>query len=124
MTEQEKQLLLIDLCARLTYNIILYDSLHDITFNEIDWFNPINNIITYSKASVPIEEVKPYLRPMSSMTNEECFEYNGLCNETADFDWEIISYKIYDWLNTHHFDYRGLIKKGLALEATEEMYKF
>ena len=68
------------------------------------------------------QSVKPYLRPMSSMTLEERFEYNGLINYVADFSFELMSWKVYDWLNKHHFDYRGLIEKGLALEAPEGMY--
>lgn len=86
-----------------------------------------------------IEEFKPYLRPMSSMTEEEREELSDyLCEK-------VMSNKIgitippnptqgkgipfiwmgdcLDWLNAHHFDYRGLIEKGLALEAPEGMYK-
>lgn len=33
------------------------------------------------------------------------------------------SQQVIDWLLAHHFDYRGLIPMGLALEATEGMYK-
>jgi hypothetical protein len=65
---------------------------------------------------VPIELVKPYLRPMSSMTEEELKEY-----ENARSDW-YDDLKTYDWLDAHHFDYRGLIPMGLALEATKNMY--
>lgn len=62
-----------------------------------------------------MENIKPYLRPMSSMTKEEKKEYNKLlCWRSPK--------KVFDWLNAHHFDYRGLIKKGLALEAPKEMY--
>lgn len=112
-----KKLLLKDLSSRLPYGVIvhlIYDkntmvdremglsSLHNIVFNHV--------------------EAKPYLRPMYSMTYEERFEYNGLCNEVCEFDHEIISHKIYDWLDAHHFDYRGLIPMGLAIEAPEGMY--
>ena len=87
--------------------------------------------------------IKPYLRPMSSMTEEELRElndkygsiayffiqeppyYHGLQAQHSDIgSIEISEFsKIYDWLNAHHFDYCGLIEKGLALEAPEEMYK-
>lgn len=62
-------------------------------------------------------EIKPFLRPMSSMTEEEENEYESLI--AWHKEWEVT-----DWLNSHHFDYRGLIEKGLALEAPEDMYKF
>jgi hypothetical protein len=83
---------------------------------------------------------KPYLRPLSSMTEEESAELSNIISEW--FDKELfdlteepfleyallkinysISPQLFDWLNAHHFDYRGLIEKGLAIEATEGMYK-
>ena len=68
-----------------------------------------------------IEEIKLYLRPMSSMTEEESttYEYSFLYSN----DLRIYAEEYIDWLNAHHFDYRGLIEKGLALEAPEGMYK-
>lgn len=72
-----------------------------------------------------------YLRPMSSMTEEEEKEYNQLCyncQEQDSVDYNITELDrtqliyVVDWLNAHHFDYRGLIEKGLALEAPEGMY--
>ena len=70
---------------------------------------------------IPDNELKPYLRPMSSMTEEEKKDYNSKF-EGRDFSWEIY-YGSTDWLNEHHFDYRGLIPMGLALPAPEGMYK-
>ena len=78
-----------------------------------------HNAIGYDFGFFPVEHVKPYLRPMSSMTVEERFEYNGF--DGYIFSDEDVIIKI-DWLNKHHFDYRGLIKKGLAIEAPENMY--
>ena len=78
------------------------------------------------------KDVRPYLRPMSSMIKEERMEYNkfndfGSANlrryEYEDFILYIPAFERIDWLNAHHFDYRGLIEKGLALEAPEGMYK-
>lgn len=73
-----------------------------------------------------IEYIKPYLRPMSSMTEEE----EKVFSEFLEFQSEYVSdadldnkTDMYDWLNAHHFDYRGLIEKGLALEAPADMYK-
>lgn len=79
----------------------------------------------------PIEEanellIKPYLRPMSSMTEEEEKEFNGQMYKAKPYS-DGKSYNVYEvigldinYLNAHHFDYFGLIPKGLALEVTEE----
>jgi len=73
-----------------------------------------------------IWENKPYLRPMSSMTEEESREYNSF---SLGEDWVsnpymgVPAFHVLDWLNSRHFDYRGLIEKGLALEAPNGMYK-
>lgn len=111
MTPEEKQLLLKDLCARgpygvkvvylaTTYSIQYVDS----KFDEVKLEGMLH--------TVGIGYIKPYLRPISSMTEEECNEY-------ADTDW----FEGLDWLLAHHFDVRFLIGKGLALEAPENMYK-
>jgi len=77
-------------------------------------------------------QIRPYLRPMSSMTEEEEKEYNKTKAKIAvqwdDYGTPIgyeytYTIKTFDWLNSHHFDYRGLIEKGLALEAPKDMYK-
>ena len=132
MTQEEKQLLLIDLCARLPYGVIVdykeneFESPHwRITTIYPDTFD---GWIGYDKrvgagsesGSRPfkIGKVKPYLRPMSSMTEEEKEEYD----KTFDWDYSIQGTP-FDWLNAHHFDYHGLIPMGLALEAPEDMYK-
>ena len=82
------------------------------------------------EVGVPVEFIKPYLRPMSSMTEEELKEYHKTFFYHERYDNEhktgqncSITFETYDWLNSHHFDYRGLIKKGLALEMPEEMVK-
>ena len=63
--------------------------------------------------------IKPYLRPMASMTEEEKINYRAFFNyDGVEYPDEYI-----DWLNKNMFDYRGLIEKGLALEAPEGMYK-
>jgi hypothetical protein len=78
---------------------------------------------------VPVEFIKSYLRPMLSMTEEEKREFVQfhcvtLCPIIID---EMLTLNnesnMFDWLNEHHFDYRNLIKKGLALVAPEGMYK-
>ena len=135
MTQEEKQLLLKDLSARLPYGVMMKVShlSHPIALDEFVLFT-----IKTGK-----EEGIPYLRPMSSMTEEELKElndkygniayffiqkppyYHGLQAQHEDIgSIEISEFsKIYDWLNAHHFDYRCLIEKGLALEAPEGMYK-
>ena len=119
MTEQEKQLLLKDLCARLPYG----------TKVKLGKYIKIVESVSFEKEGVyvwieggnfPIHNAKPYLRPMSSMTEEEAKEWNQLLPHD---DWHIGDPIIFDWLNAHHFDYRGLIEKGLALEAPEGMYE-
>ena len=116
MTQEEKQLLLKDLCARLPYGVkvqcdkypfpvtILYaGDLNEVKFKETGGIEHIDCVM-------------PYLRPMSSMTEEETKIHGDLiCN--------CQNYEVVDWLNAHHFDYRGLIEKGLALEAPEGMYE-
>ena len=68
-----------------------------------------------------IFNIRCYLRSMSSMTEEEQSEYDKL-QYLGRGDLAQGVEKI-DWLNAHHFDYRGLIKKGRALEAPVDMYK-
>ena len=130
MTQQEKQILLKDLCARLPYGIIASVSGSD---EEFQHFHILG--IKYDKVLVKndmllvenfedVEVVKPYLRPMSSMTEEERKEYNNECNKVLLLRYSAKNhYPVTDWLLAHHFDFRGLIEKGLALEASEGMYK-
>ena len=143
MEKENKELLLKDLCARLPYGVICNTPEGDghlcsiiqtifgteyginIKATERDYFNDKEVCI------------KPYLRPMSSMTEEEKKEYieyagyeieesvNGRHYEyyLKDFvgtqEEPIANVDAIDWLNAHHFDYRGLIEKGLAIEVIE-----
>lgn len=120
MTQEEKTLLLKDLSARLTYGV-------EINVNgEKDTLLELGVGTGWVNASYDIEDVKPYLRPMSSMTAEEVGEYISLKEYIVASDgltYFFETYKSIDWLNAHHFDYRGLIEKGLALEAPRIMYK-
>ena len=121
MTQEDKELLLKDLCARLPYHPIVYvdENLPRLKLGAA------TRVWEYVAVDKPC---KPYLRPMSSMTEEERKEYNGIVKNTIDFyncpkSKEICFFITpIDWLNAHHFDYRGLIEKGLALEAKEGMY--
>lgn len=150
MKEQDKQLLLKDLCARLPYGVkCRWESdgfsnegeLTDICHQEgVNGFKYWDGYLNNDGEDIPIEIIKPYLRPMSSMTEEEkkklkvdtCPEGTGYFDEKylicpINHYGEHISYEfmsaILEWLNAHHFDYRGLIEKGFALEAPEGMYK-
>ncbi len=129
MTTEEKELLLKDLCARLPYHpkINIYnDSWEGCQIGEFDnelWYHHIEAF------NCDRIEIIPYLRPMSSMTEEEREGFRvvgGVMSHNLQNDsWAIAAFtpEAYDWLNAHHFDYRELIEKGLALEAPEDMYK-
>jgi hypothetical protein len=122
MTVQDKQLLLKDLCARLPYGVNVQFHLPNYNTNcfddKIGEVFEIGNVFTHVHCDgidyLPnTDRVKPYLRPISSMTEEEAKELSTLIRESWEF---------YDFLNERGFDYRGLIPKGLALEASEGMY--
>ena len=125
MTQEEKQLLLKDLCARLPFGVTVRATY--LSFTE-DKLETRDMELTYYNAGYLDNhwiEVKPYLRPMSSMTEEEKLDWN---DKTAAPDGKSLRRTPYcirymDWLNEHYFDYRHLIEKGLALEAPEGMYK-
>lgn len=133
MTQEEKQLLLNDLCARLPYGV-KFKADNEEYIREIHYIKNENVYIReYRNLSYWIDIIKPYLRPMSSMTEEEHNEYLATKRKEykEDYPNAVIdtvyyeyfdTYKTFDWLNKHHFDYRGLLNKGLALEAPEDMY--
>ena len=132
MTQEEKSLLLKDLCARLPYGVKAFAKTHK--GNKIGKVITITTkFIDYSNGNAILGELytndecfwldyglfKPYLRPMSSMTEEELEEFHNY-TDVGPISW---LHCAIDWLNSHHFDYRGLIEKGLAIEAPEGMYK-
>ena len=136
MTQEDKQLLFKDLCARLPYGVKVDVDFY-YTTKELSC-DLLQDFITDKKS------VRPYLRPMSSMTDEEKEDLrknyhfyfddcdDGITNGIYSSQFNRTIYEmidecdieaIIDWLNAHHFDYRWLIEKGLALEAPEDMYK-
>ena len=130
---EDKELLFIDLCNRIRYKTICTSRRFDksilvgmdddgATFSHVDCLGQT----VYELLDIIEFDVKPYLRPMSSMTEEEYKEYTDIDNRSYscpnDYAHIPASDRI-DWLNKHHFDYRGLIWKGLALEAPKGMYK-
>ena len=148
MTQEDKELLLKDLCARLPYGVKI-----ELTWWVMDEGTYINTGLEPDHVEQLLNdedgdtEIKPYLRPMSSMTEEEAKELSILCDitdilsikitdEYIDFEVDdgfssietkiiwfndiISSVETFDWLNKNHFDYRGLIPMGLAIAVTKE----
>lgn len=122
MTPEDKELLIKDLCARLPYNVIC-----QVEFKENGKYNSkvmlLSGILTDEAyfttkgGSIYSNEYKPYLFPLSSMTEEQKQEYQHITERWMYDSSYSISDSI-DWLNKNHFDYRGLIEKGLAIDAT------
>ena len=121
MKQEDKELLLRDLCARLPYKVIVEFISYE--GDTSPWFGELScKDLDSFIHDVEYIEIKPYLRPMSSMTEEEKEEY---CNLQDIFLYSsqypvIDAYAMFDWLNAHYFDYRGLIEKGLAIAVTED----
>ena len=129
MTQEQKELLLKDLCARLPYDVKAYVknwSKLDRKYYEgvytVESIHPsLNNILVYSERfSVEVllgyddYKIEPYLFPLSSMTEEQREEYHKLLyNPEYGID---IDY--FDWCHKNHFDCRHLIPMGLAIDAT------
>jgi hypothetical protein len=131
MSEEEKQLLLIDLSARLPYELKVQYKEKTYDLLGLDKGRIFVNIARIGEwlPTVYTFNIKPYLRPMSSMTEEEIHDTIGFPRKISIgtlrgwVDYTISNPDFVDWLNAHHFDYRGLIEKGLALEAPDGMYK-
>ena len=144
MTQEDKELLLKDLCARLPYGVKM-NHIADDEHSPKTLIGVAKDMITLEGLGgydcVVVEDYKPYLFPLSSITEEqsmELFKLFGInlvdsigadyikINECTGitfflnkgFDVETHLDKLIDWLNKNHFDYRGLIEKGLAIDAT------
>ena len=130
MTQEEKDLLLKDLCARLPYGIkaFYYEAEEEReTWDEIECVT-LDGYVDIGQYSLPIERIKPCLFPLSSMTEEQYNEFFSyyhnieMAEVKSSGDYLKAAYisddAKYSWLNSHHFDYRGLIEKGLAIDAT------
>ena len=156
MKQEDKDLLLKDLCARLPYGVkvlnstyreptiqTLFGRISEDEFNMKEIYKQVSgedyrNVRDNVHFTGYIDYIKPYLRPMSSMTEEEEKEIREIHHQfykegsyitagvfSADdcgcTVWEMS--EILNYLNSHHFDYRGLIEEGLAIEAPKGMYK-
>lgn len=130
MTQKEIDLLLQDLSSRLRYGVQLYVPGYLVPYKLLGIDGDVLHIDTpvYDEGDGFFEldcfDIKPYLRPLSSMTEEEKKEYKDLlyCVKYA-VDTVFAVNMLTDWFNAHHFDYRGLIEKDLAIKAPEGMYE-
>ena len=128
MTPEEKDLLLRDLCARLPYEVKMidtepYSAEHNpiLTLSYISEDNCIGCRASKGFMATSLGSIKPYLFPLSNMSDEQTKELESLMEVVNIPMWGDIlapSIEYYDWLNKNYFDYRGLIEKGLAIDAT------
>ena len=137
MGQEDKEILIRDLCGRLPYGVKAYiknwsklDRKYYEGIYTVESIDPSLNTIVADSERSSVEvivgdddyEIKPYLHPMSNMTEEEWEDYQKI----RMIDWVhgdingtfINAGLIVDWLNARHFDYRGLIENGLAIDAT------
>ena len=123
---ENKEIILKDLCGRLPYNTIVYAQ------NDNDWYE--SEICTQVISDLINEDyvIKPYLFPLSSMTDEQRKEYEGIIYKNIELHceryYDVIDiddfYCLIDFYHKYHFDYRGLIRLGLAIDSTNlNIYK-
>ena len=121
MTVEEINLLYTDLCARIPCGVAYHWKGRT---GEDDMPHYLNGMNEWMIFYIQQGFVKPYLRPLSSMTEEEKIELKtitkGAIQTIGLEDIVVTTDKGFDWFNAHHFDYRGLIEKGLAIAVTEE----
>ena len=144
MTREDKELLLKDLCARLPYGVKVKTYIQEPYTLKGLFETEYNGIVgcllskhpykdeSPKTTNYPLSEFKPYLLPLSSMTEAQQEEFdkiyaddmqvvaNNLKNrlDGKPYETNLGHYRHIDWLNANHFDYRGLIPKGLAIDAT------
>lgn len=142
MTQEERNLLVKDLCARSPYGVKFRYKYIDNFFHEsystsklegvLPPYHIVHSTLTGDEhLKIEEDEIKPYLFPLSSMTEEQKKEINkitngsvaiskdffyDLCNCSKIYHFDVIA--VIDWLNKSHFDYRNLIEKGLAINAS------
>ena len=131
MTQEQKELLLKDLCARLPYGVVVHADDVDIKLDRNHrglgvlyyehYSEEAKKKCGYNEEDFSIiisgcfygHDIKPYLFPLSSMTEEQEKEWRYTLSSDGN-----ITYETVDWFNKNHFDYRGLIPMGLANDAT------
>ena len=116
MTQKEKDLLLKDLCARLPYGVWIERKLKSCKFGAKCMVKAHDiNAIERGRCDF----YKPYLFPLSSMTEEQYDEMEDIIHTICHSGYaHHFAHQLTDWYNKNHFDYRGLIKDGLAIDAT------
>ena len=123
MKQEDKELLLKDLCARLPYGVkVSTFTYNKISGEELDSIETLYSIdsdgyITTDECDTSRPICKPYLFPISSMTKEQEEEYKKTI--IRDGILTVWTTSTYEWFNKNHFDYRRLIPKGLAKDATK-----
>ena len=142
MAQEDKELILMEICARLRYGVhccVLNLNKTIKEDNDIIYGIVGDNIVTLKSDKnecYMYYQIKLYLRQMSSMTREELHELQEILGPDIEIMDNLIDIldssihvfsilelqAVFDWLNKHHFDYRRLIEKGLALETPERMY--
>ena len=124
MKQEDKELLLRDLCARLPYGVVIqtwYGKRINIKCISVNVYtNAVElDIPEDDDAKVFIDNVKPYLFPLSSMTEEQKEEFAHVIVTCGTIGSSLLTHmSVEDWLNKNHFDYRGLIPMNLAIDAT------
>lgn len=127
MEQENKKLLLLDLCARLPYGVKIktsYDKISKpVELRSVNFINGTfaigNNHVLISGLNFDTHECKPYLFPLSSMTIEQKEEERSIKEEFYySFDANENIYTLQDFYNKNHIDYRGLIPMGLAIDCT------
>lgn len=126
MTQEHKELIVKDLCARLPYGVkVDIPDLFISTKTNVEVLNEIfcgdDGEFRCNGSGMLIKHVRPYLFPMSSMTEEQKkeFELSFDLNYASAYSQELqMAVNMIKWLNKNHFDYNGLIDKGLAIDAT------
>lgn len=130
MTQEEAQILLKDLCARVPYSVMYCCKYYSLPI-KLRYIGVSSREEYLVNGDFFLQEIKPYLRPMSSMTEEEKENLQSLHDIISDENygdgyspsaWDAIT-EWEDYCNSRHLDYRGLIPMGLALEAPKDMYK-
>jgi hypothetical protein len=135
MEQEHKDLLLQDLCGRLPYGVKVSVNQSQLQNYDPKWKNwgfeeepeEIDGVSIYgvtfgcmdmSDGVIGFEFIKPYLFPLSSMTEEQYEYFTQDLHAYITFNGVVGTQVALDWLNKNHFDYRGLIEKGLAINAT------
>ena len=139
LSDSEKQLMFSEMCARLPYGLMMnvvkhpnFDSKLELVFTK----NGVMKCNTVTVAHLDLDEVRPYLRPLTTMTDDEAKEFDNISESISIVNYQQVTpshydcmikiadmKKVQDWFAKKHFDTAGLIEKGLAVEAPEKMYK-